>query len=239
MTSTVNPARFARRLAAAAALVACAASAHASAVLWYSGNFDSVTGVANEINTSIGDARVFDDFTVTDAAGWSIDRIWSNNMIGFTGITQASWSIRRGVSAGNGGTVVASGTSAATQTATGRTGFGMTEYTIMVSGLDIDLDPGRYWLQVTPIGMGSGRSFNATTSGAGRVGVETPGASFVNSPSFNVNFVAANSALGLPTPLNFSMGVAGTVATAVPVPGTLALVGLALLGAGVVGRRRA
>jgi hypothetical protein len=238
---TVNTAHTVRRLAAAAALVVTASSAQASAVLWYSGDFDFTTGLANEINTSIGDARVFDDFTVTDAAGWSIDRIWSNNLTGFTGVTQASWSIRRGVGLGNGGTIVASGTSAATQTATGRTGFGMTEYTIMVSDLDIDLDPGQYWLQVTPIGRGTGRSFNGTTSGAGLVGLAMPGASFVNSPSFAVNFVAANSALGMPAPLNFSMGVAGTVSVsnAVPEPGTLLLAGLALLGAGAVRRRRA
>jgi hypothetical protein len=232
--------KFVRRtlqLAAAAALVFQASSASAGVVLWYSGNANGLSALSNEINTAVPDSRVFDDFTVTAAAGWTINRIWSNNVMGFTGVTQATWSIRSGMSTGNGGTVVASGTSAATQVVTGRTGFGMTEYTIAVDGLDIDLDPGRYWLQVTPIGRGGSRSFVSTTSGAGSVGTGALADSYVLSPFFAANYQPGGPALGV-APTNFSMGVAGTVTAAVPEPGSLALAGLALLGAGVAGRRR-
>ena len=47
---------------------------------------------------------------------------------------------------------MASGISNVTQTATGRKGFGMDEYTFQVTGIDVVLTPATYWLSVAPMG---------------------------------------------------------------------------------------
>lgn len=209
--------------AAGAVVVAVGVGKAADAsTLWYNGDFNFVNGTANEQNTNVSDAHTYDDFTVSAGKVWNIDSIWSNNLMSFTGVTQATWSIRTGVSAGNGGTVIASGASAATQTATGKSGFGYNEYNIGVSGLNINLNPGTYWLSVTPIGFSSGRSFNSFTSGLNAVGTPAgnDGNSFFKSSYFGTNFQAQNN--------DFSMGVGGT---AKPIPEPASVLGLLAIGA--------
>jgi hypothetical protein len=209
--------------AAGAVVVALGVSKPAGAnTLWYNGDFNFVTGWANEENTNVSDAYIYDDFAVSAGEVWNIDSIWSNNLMNFTGVTQATWSIRTGVSEGNGGTVIASGTRAATQTATGKSGFGLNEYKIGVSGLNINLDPGTYWLSVAPVGFGFGRSFNDTTSGLNAVGIPAGnnGNSFQKSSFFGANFQARNT--------DFSMGVGGS---AKPIPEPASVLGLLAIGA--------
>src|SRR4051794_16749528 len=90
-------------------------------VLWYNGDLQTGGGGAvNEETTNGGSFNIYDNFDVTAPGGWTIDTVWSSDSMQFTGVTQASWSIRTGMSVGNGGTVVASGVGAATQTPTGR-----------------------------------------------------------------------------------------------------------------------
>src|SRR5204862_6336608 len=141
--------------------------------LLYNGDFNGGNGLANEQNTSLGDgryARVYDDFVVTDSGGWNITSVFSDNLEN-TNVTGATWEIRTGLSEGNGGTLIASGmTMTPVVTPTGRSGFGFTEFMIEVTGLNVNLPPGTYWLNVTPIGDLTGRSFDSTTSGANCVG---------------------------------------------------------------------
>jgi hypothetical protein len=141
-------------------------------VLWYNGDFDGVDGLTNEQDTfASGYSHIFDDFNVPDGPGWDVASVFSDNLLSTT-VIGASWEIHQGVSAGNGGTIIASGmTSTPTVTATGRSGFGFTEYMVEVDGLSVHLDPGTYWLNVTPIGnLDGNRSFDSTTSGANCVG---------------------------------------------------------------------
>src|SRR5262249_45561472 len=148
-------------------------------------------------------ARIYDDFNVP-APGWHIDTVWSDDLMSTTATT-AHWEIRSGVSSGNGGLLIASGDNAATQTPTGRTGFGYTEYMVEVTGLSIDLAPGTYWLSVTPVDSGRGRSFDSTTSGTNAVGTP-PGNndnSFFDSTFFGANFAPASSYVGT-SPADFS-----------------------------------
>ena len=181
-------------------------------ILWYNGDFNGVNGLSNEDNTSLGSGEfgsVYDDFIVPSGPDWSVTSVFSDNLSS-TNITGASWEIRQGVSEGNGGTLIASGmTMTPVVTLTGRNGFGFTEYMVEVTGLNVSLPSGTYWLNVTPIGDLTGRSFDSNTSGANCVG--TPCGNdlnaFFNSNFFNVNF-ENTSEQGQAT--DFSMGVNGT-----------------------------
>jgi hypothetical protein len=187
--------------------------------LWYNGDFDGVNGLANERNTLITQAAVYDDFNVTAPLGWNVTAVFSDNLED-TVITGADWEIRTGLSNGNAGTLIASGTTnTPVVTPTGRSGFGFTEYMVEVTGLNIFLpmlpSGQHYWLNVTPVGNGTGRSFNSTTSGTNCVG--TPCGNDQNA-FFNSSYVG-NFFTG-PGPYDFSNGVIGNV---IPEPATVAL----------------
>jgi hypothetical protein len=162
-----------------------------AAVVWYGGDFDSRNGAPNEINGLIADARTYDDFTLVGST--LISAVSSNNLFDSFTATQAAVEIRTGMSSGNGGNIVFSGTFAASFSPTGRSGFGMQEMNVRVSGLAVALGAGTYHLSVTPIGNGSGRSY--VSSAAGANGVGTPlgnGNSFVNSGALAFNFAPAS-----------------------------------------------
>jgi hypothetical protein len=182
--------------------------------LWYNGDFDGIDGLTNEDNTSLGSgqfAHIYDDFIVTDAGGWHLTALFSDNLEN-TNITSATWEIRQGMSAGNGGTLVASGSGTPIVTATGRSGFGFTEFQVLVDGLDITLAPGTYWLNVTPVGDLTGRSFDSTTSGFDCVGTPcgNDDTAFLDSNFFGANFEPVAD-FGSQFH-DFSMGVIGTPA---------------------------
>lgn len=63
---------------------------------------------------------------------------------------QASYDIRTGVSEGNGGTSLASGTGPIRVQATGRNFLGVNEYTIASEFPPVTLTPGAYWFNLTP-----------------------------------------------------------------------------------------
>ena len=179
-------------------------------LLWYNGDFNGVNGLANEQNTLVGQSSIYDNFIVP-TPGWHVTGVFSDNLLNTT-VTGANWEIRSGVSEGNGGTVVASGTTTTpVVTPTGRSGFGFTEFMVEVTGLSVDLAPGTYWLNVTPIGNGGGRSFDSDTSGTNCVGLPcgNDDNAFINSSDFG--FVFHNTSSGDVGQPDFSMGVEGTV----------------------------
>jgi hypothetical protein len=227
-----NKSNFAALLAlalAAALVLNTTASAQAPpGTLWYNGDFNGVNGLANERNTFITQAAVYDDFDVTAPLGWNVTAVFSDNLM-LTGgpiiMSGADWEIRSGVSEGNAGTLVASGTTNSPMvTPTGRLeGNEFTEYMVEVTGLNVFLpmlpSGQHYWLNVTPVGNGTGRSFNSDTSGAHCVGTPcgNDDNAFFNSTFFGAYFTStANEG----QPGDFSNGVIGTV---VPEPGTVAL----------------
>jgi hypothetical protein len=219
-----------RRLFVVGAVLLLPALSFADGILWYNGDLDGREAYFNERDTQAGDAGVYDDFIVP-AGGWLIQGVFSNNLARVTPVA-ADWEIRQGVSAGNGGSVVASGTtsSAFTWTPTGRTAFGDPEYTVHVTGLNVALLAGTYWLMVRPADSGVTWSYAVTTtSGAHCVGPPCGNDlnSFFDMARYNDNFFL--------TPDDFSMGVDGVP---IPEPASLLLLGSGLVGIAVRLRRR-
>jgi hypothetical protein len=107
---------------------------------------------------------------------------------------------------------------------------------VEVTGLNIFLpmlpSGQHYWLNVTPVGNGTGRSFNSTTSGANCVG--TPCGNdqnaFFNSTSFGAYFTGQ--------PYDFSNGVIGTVVPEPPPWAMMAMGAVVLIGVQQLRRSR-
>jgi hypothetical protein len=209
-------------------------------ILWYNGDFESNSfGVLNGIDMTFegqfpnpGRASVYDNFDVPPTGGgWHVDAVWSNNLMTFTGVTQATWSIRTDLSSGDGGTIVAAGISPVTQTPTGRGVLEFEEFTILISGLSIQLPPGTYWLSVTPHGFGGAEaSLNSVTRGLNGLGRPPSGdaVSFLDSDVLNADFTPLDE-IFFPAP-DFSMGVAGSVLVSqlIPEPASIVLTALGL-----------
>jgi hypothetical protein len=203
--------------------------------LWYNGDLNHVNGLANENSDSIGAgeyAHVFDDFNVPTGQTWTVTGVYSNdynNYVASGGTTTAvEWSIRQGITNGNGGTLIASGANGpgGFQVLFHNAGdFGYTEFTFNATGLNVTLTSGTYFLNVTPIGNGFGRSFDSDTSGAGCVG--TPcgnnGNSFFDSNFFGANYQG-------PGAVDFSMGVQGVIAPEPPPWAMMAMGAVVLIG---------
>ena len=183
--------------------------------LYYSGDFDpndaNANGLADEDDAIVSSAHVYSP--VKPDAPWHVTGLFINTLSGLIP-TGATWEIRTGVSEGNGGTVVASGSGAVTQTATGRSGFGFTEYTDSVTvSPAVTLSAGTtYWINVTPVCAAcADRSFESDVpvpGGANHVGpADIVDLSFWNSNFFGANFTNTNNEGVFRL---FSFGVAGT-----------------------------
>ena len=153
---------------------------------------------------------------MTDASGWDVTSRFSDNLSS-TNVTGALWDVRTGISEGVPGTSVASGsTMTPTVTLTGRSAFGFIEVQVEVTDLSLflpALPAGQtYWLNVTPIGDLTGRSFDSDTSGANCFGQPCGNDlnAFFNSPFFGA-FWQNTADQGQAS--DFSMGINGTVHT--------------------------
>ena len=210
--------------------------------VFYSGDFDfnnpNANGWANENDAIVsGDpygAATYENFRIGGTTA-NVTALYTNNL-SMLNPSSAYWEIRSGVSEGNGGTLIASGTGSGanfSQTPTGRSGFGFTEYTDLVSGLNIDLPVGTYWMAVVPQDpQNANRSFNSNTFGFNQVGADIQNQQYVNSPFFGANFTNANNEGVFPA---FSAGVVGT---GTPEPSSIIMLGSGLVAvAGVVRRR--
>jgi PEP-CTERM motif len=209
-----NKCNFAARAAVLAFALTAASALNTIAIaqappgsLWYNGDFNGVGFHANGVNTSDPPSQVIGEFNVTAGALWHLTAVFSDNLLS-TVVTGAEFEIRTG---GPFGTLVASGsTQTPVITPTGRSGFGLNEFTVEVTGLNFILTSGTYWINVEPIGNGTGRSLNTTTTGTNCVGTPCGNGMSYWLPE------------GIFTTTNFSMGVIGTV---VPEPATWALLG--------------
>ena len=117
--------------------------------------------------------------------------------------------------------------------------FGFTEYSVNALNLTgILLTSGTYFLNVTPIGSGNGRSFTSDTSGAGCIGnpCGNNGNAFFDSNFFGANYQPTGDQ---GQPGDFSMGVQGVYE--VPEPPAWAMMAMGavvLIGVQQLVRRR-
>ncbi len=214
------------------AAVLCAVPTFADTVYWYNGDFDGNSGLVSEVG-GVGDAFTYDDFNV-GVGGVTLTGLFANDFTSVT-ITQASWEIRSGMSSGNGGTLIASGTSSAIVTDTGTSDFGLELENVLVSGLNISLSEGTYWLGIAPLLGSNSESFVATTSGLNAVGspMAQDGNAFLNGATFGANFETASDFIpdgDSPNGPDFSEGV---MTSSTPEPSTGILVGGAAILAGI------
>jgi len=125
--------------------------------LWYSGDFNAnnqkANGLTNEIDLSVSKSAVYVPFRVPKGQRWKVTGAFGvvATLIDTIDPAQADWSFSKGVSAGNAGKLIASGTSPATLN--GRTcmnGGPVYCLGVLVKGLHVTLKAGKYWLTVVP-----------------------------------------------------------------------------------------
>jgi hypothetical protein len=182
--------------------------AYCQPCLFYGGDFDSsssnANGLANENTLLVPDTTSYIPFNVPGGETWVVSGLFTNDLAdGYDGIdpAQATWSISSGVSSGNAGTTIASGTASATFAATGRSGFGFNEYTVRVqlTAPGVYLTPGTYWLSVVPQCTNTGDSncdiaqyFVSNTPETNSYGPHEPkGKTFFNSSYFGYDWAPA------------------------------------------------
>jgi hypothetical protein len=190
--------------------------------LWYNGDFDGRSGLANEEDDAIGIgnfSHVYDN--VDPPQTWIVNQVYSNNLMSFQ-TDLAYYEIRIGMGPGNCGSIVtntrdlpAAGYVGARTVGHGPGGFGLLEYTVDANIVPVVLQGGeRYWLTVAPVAnqpAAIGRSFISTSSGLGAFGY--PGAGTDDLALWNSNIFGANcddvrGILGEGT-WDFSMGMQG------------------------------
>lgn len=219
------------------ALLFFTVGAYADVPYFYGGDIEPGNQYANAIlNENIGDQDPYTSATYQNFYALSditVRGLFTNNLSNLNP-SSGYWEIRSGVSEGNGGTLVASGTGAVTNTPTGRSYFGYDEYTNLVSDLGVSLPAGQYWFAVVPVcpTCEGQAAYNGNTFGANSIGKSDLNLEYFNSPSHGINFLNPNDNNGhFPT---FTSGVYAD--PEVPEPGSLLLMGTGIVG--VIGMLR-
>jgi hypothetical protein len=125
--------------------------------LWYAGDFNpknsKANAVSNEKDITLDQSAVYVPFTVPRGKIWTITGAFGVvlSTVSVIDPAQADWSFSKGVSNGNGGTLIKSGTSPATAKTLGcNGGIDLDCLGILVKGLKVKLKAGQYWLTVVP-----------------------------------------------------------------------------------------
>ena len=127
-----------------------------SPCLFYGGDINvsdlNAAGMSDENTLLISNSSTYGNFNVIPSVTVTVTGILFNVQAdaNFDPVT-ASYDVRSGVSEGNGGTSLASGTGSVQVAATGRNFLGLNEYTVAINlSAPLVLGPGGYWFNVTP-----------------------------------------------------------------------------------------
>ncbi len=193
--------------------------------LFYEGDFDPNNPNANALlsgKTGSGNGQVYAEFNVPHGKTWTVTGAFVNDLSTAKRLNPVAtpWSISSGVSIGNPGTTVCSGTDKATFTPTGRSGFGYREYTVQIKKFQqpCQLTAGQYWLMIQPQDIHANSFFYETdvedTPPRHHFGPKgTPADSFWTSKTFNAYYQdtwGTNGACGSRGCDQFSDGLTGT-----------------------------
>jgi len=201
-----------------------------SPCIGYGGDLDpnsaNANGLASEKDIIVSDAEVVQAVVVPAGHTADVSALLANFLtIGcIIRPNQADWDIRSGVSSGNGGTVVASGTDTAIITSTGQTAFGLPECSVNVKFDNVHLTAGTYFFSVVPYCTDGGNSTCAAgqryfmSDSPGKPPINGVGNVPGNNAFFNSGFFGANwqqtwgssGACGGIGCNRFSLGVIGT-----------------------------
>ena len=134
--------------------------------LFYGGDFDPNGPLPNALRNQdalTGYEALYVGFGVPPNQTWTVTGVFSNNLAQAPTAEiwppEIEWSISTGVSQGNPGTVIASGTTKASLTPTGRNWNNMNEYTVLgrlSADQIVTLPPGHYWMTALPVCTYSG-----------------------------------------------------------------------------------
>ena len=216
-------------------------AANADTLYFYGGDMDpndpNSRALANETDATVtgnpyGSATYQNFYAQSNI---TVTGLFTNNLSSNTP-TSGYWEIRSGITEGNGGTLIASGTDPnITNTLTGRSRAGYDEYHNQVA-LNANLGAGQYWFAVVPVcDTCDGRSFNSNTFGLNSVGTSDLNLEYANSAYFGWDFTNANNTN---PPYVFPTFSNGVYVSDVPEPGSLMLLGSGILGGlGVVRRK--
>jgi len=215
---------------------------HASTI-WFNGDPDNQNGntaVLHGYGVFDVDSYVYDNFQL--GANTLVNGVFGHMLYIGTAPVAAEFEIRSGVSAGNGGTLVGSGTTAAfgwldTGTVVSTLFGDASVFRLDIGGLNLNLTAGSYWLGLRPVASidAESYSFLAQTVGANAIGLPAgnDGNSFVDSVFFGYSF----EPLSVNGSLDYSLGI--TSGADVPEPASIALMGAGLAMMAITRRRRA
>lgn len=121
--------------------------------IYYGGDIDpndpQENAMSNENTLDIPDSWTYNEVNVPVAV--TISAAFTNNLqtYGLIDPSTANWQFRSGVTEGNGGTLLASGTTAAELAPTGRSAFQFQEYQLLTR-TPVSLPKGNVWFDVQP-----------------------------------------------------------------------------------------
>ncbi|MGH9453866.1 MAG: hypothetical protein ACRD2O_07845, partial [Terriglobia bacterium] len=96
------------------AVAGTAQPSYCSPCLFYGGDLNpndpNANGLANEMDLTVNQAAIYTPFVVPSGQTWNISGLFTDNLMNIQALS-ANWEIRSGVSSGNGGTLLFSGSS--------------------------------------------------------------------------------------------------------------------------------